>query len=80
MTDTGHGGRSETIAGGLPASDETAREFTPIGQSVRRVGGFERVTGAQRYVADIRLADALHVELVHLDCARARIVSVDTAA
>ncbi|MGH2358467.1 MAG: hypothetical protein ACRDGJ_10745, partial [Candidatus Limnocylindria bacterium] len=50
---------------------------SPIGRGERRVGGFERVTGAQRYVADIRLEGALHVKLVHLDCARARIVSID---
>ena len=51
-----------------------------IGASPRRVGGHDRVTGGQRYVADVRLADALHVKLVTLDCARARIVSIDTTA
>jgi CO/xanthine dehydrogenase Mo-binding subunit len=35
------------------------------------------VTGSQRYTADLRLEHALHVKLVHLDCARARILSVD---
>jgi CO/xanthine dehydrogenase Mo-binding subunit len=49
-----------------------------IGTSPARVGGVERVTGAQRYVADIRLPDTLHVKLVTLDCARARILSIDT--
>ena len=43
-----------------------------IGRSIPRVGGVERVTGAQRYAADIRLENVLHVKLVHLDCARAR--------
>lgn len=51
----------------------------PVGSSPYRVGGVERVTGHQQYVADIRLADALHVKLVTLDCARARLISVDTA-
>ncbi len=51
-----------------------------IGQSARRVGGFERVTGLQRYVADIRLENVLHVKLVRLNCARARLSSIDTAA
>ena len=51
-----------------------------IGASPRRVGGHERVTGDQRYVADIRLPDVLHVKLVTLDCARARIVSIDMSA
>jgi len=49
-----------------------------IGTSVPRVGGVERVTGAQRYVADIRLENTLHVKLVHLNCARARIDHVAT--
>lgn len=51
-----------------------------IGQSARRVGGLQRVTGEQRYVADIQLEGALHVKLVHLDCARARIASIDSTA
>lgn len=51
-----------------------------IGRSAPRVGGLDRASGAQRYVADLRLEDTLHVQLVHLDCARARIVSIDTAA
>jgi CO/xanthine dehydrogenase Mo-binding subunit len=49
-----------------------------IGADVPRVGGFERVSGLQRYVADIRLPDVLQAKLVKLDCARARIVSIDT--
>ena len=51
-----------------------------VGASPHRVGGRERVTGQQQYVADIRLDDVLHVKLVTLDCARARIVSIDTTA
>ncbi len=50
-----------------------------IGVSVRRVGGAERVTGRQQYVGDVRLEALLHVKLVSVDCARARIVSIDTA-
>ncbi|HYM50855.1 MAG TPA: xanthine dehydrogenase family protein molybdopterin-binding subunit [Candidatus Limnocylindrales bacterium] len=53
---------------------------TSIGVAVPRVGGYARVTGRQTYVADIRLDDALEVKLVHLDCARARIRSIDTAS
>ena len=49
-----------------------------IGQTVNRVGGRERVTGAQRYTGDIRLEGMLHVKLVTLDCAHARILSIDT--
>ncbi|MGH2604004.1 MAG: xanthine dehydrogenase family protein molybdopterin-binding subunit, partial [Dehalococcoidia bacterium] len=51
-----------------------------IGRSPRRAGGVDRVTGGQRYTADIRLDDALQVKLVALDCARARIKAVDTSA
>ena len=51
-----------------------------IGHSARRVGGGERVSGSQRYLADLRLEGVLHVKLVHVDCARARIISIDTAA
>ena len=50
-----------------------------VGASVRRGGGTDRVTGRQRYVADIHLEDVLHAKLVTLDCARARIRSVDAS-
>ena len=53
---------------------------TRVGDSPRRIGGAERVTGKQQYVADIRLADALHARLVTVDCARARIISIDKTA
>ena len=39
---------------------------TIIGRSPTRAGGVERVTGAQRYAADIRLDNVLHVKLVSL--------------
>jgi CO/xanthine dehydrogenase Mo-binding subunit len=53
-----------------------------IGTSFPRLGAVERVTGAQAYAADIRLDNALHVKLVSLACAHARIVAVhhDNAA
>ncbi len=50
-----------------------------IGSSARRVGGVERVSGTQRYVADLGFEDALHVRLVQLDVARARILGVQAA-
>jgi CO/xanthine dehydrogenase Mo-binding subunit len=49
-----------------------------IGVSLPRLGAIERVTGAQQYVADIRLDNALHVKLVSVACAHARIVAVRT--
>ncbi len=51
-----------------------------VGASPARVGGLDRVTGRQAYVADIRLEDVLHARLVSLDCARARIIAIDTSA
>jgi len=51
-----------------------------VGTSPARVGGLDRVTGRQGYVADIHLDDELHVKLVSLDCPRARIISIDTSA
>jgi CO/xanthine dehydrogenase Mo-binding subunit len=50
-----------------------------IGDPAPRAGGRGRVTGEQRYVADIHLPDELHVKLVTLPCARGRIVSIDPA-
>ena len=51
-----------------------------IGVSPHRVGGFERVTGAQEYLADIPFENVLHTKLVTVPCGRARIVSIDTRA
>ncbi|HSQ37546.1 MAG TPA: xanthine dehydrogenase family protein molybdopterin-binding subunit [Acidimicrobiia bacterium] len=51
-----------------------------IGASLPRVGGEGRVTGGLEYVADIRLTDVLHAKLVTIDCARARLISVDKTA
>jgi CO/xanthine dehydrogenase Mo-binding subunit len=51
-----------------------------IGGSPARVGGWDRVAGHQAYVADIRLDDVLHVKLVSIDCARARIIAIDVSA
>lgn len=52
-------------------------DASTIGRSARRVGGVARVTGAQRFAADLRLDNVLHVKLVSLPCARARIKSID---
>ncbi len=51
-----------------------------VGHSPQRVGGRTRVTGEQRYVGDIHLADELQVKLVTIPAARARIVAIDAAA
>ena len=51
-----------------------------VGTSPARVGGIGRVTGQQEYVADLDLDDVLHVKLVTVDAARARIGDIDTSA
>ncbi len=53
---------------------------TGIGTSPNRVGGRARVTGENRYVADIHLPDELYASLVTVPCARARIAAIDTSA
>jgi CO/xanthine dehydrogenase Mo-binding subunit len=49
-----------------------------IGESYERAGGRERVTGAQRYAADLSFDRVLHVKLVHLPAARAAIRQIRT--
>ena len=73
-------GRSEAIAGALPHAGRPETEEAPIGRPTRRVGGPDRVSGAQDFVADIGLDGMQHVQLVHVDCARARIVAIDASA
>lgn len=51
-----------------------------IGDAPRRVGGDARVSGRQRYVADLHLPDELHAKLVTVPVARARILGIDAAA
>jgi len=51
-----------------------------VGDSPRRVGGHGRVTGLQRYVADLHLPDELHARLVTVPVARARIIAIDASA
>ena len=53
---------------------------TGIGGAPARVGGRDRVTGRQAYVADLRLDDVLHVKLVTVPVARARIGRIDPSA
>jgi CO/xanthine dehydrogenase Mo-binding subunit len=51
-----------------------------VGTGAPRGGGLERVTGSQPYVADLPIENTLHVKLVTVDAARARIDGVDASA
>ena len=51
-----------------------------VGGSPNRVGGIDRVTGAQRYLADLPVPDALEAKLVTVPVARARIDAIDATA
>jgi CO/xanthine dehydrogenase Mo-binding subunit len=62
----------------MSGSGEAGRAI--VGAKAARVGGLGRVTGQQAYVADVPLDDVLHVKLVTLPVARARIGAIDTQA
>jgi CO/xanthine dehydrogenase Mo-binding subunit len=49
-----------------------------VGVRARRVGGVERVTGRQRFAADMRLEKMLHVKLVSVGCAHAKLLEIST--
>ncbi len=51
-----------------------------IGVSPHRVGGYERVTGEQQYLADMPFDDVLYAKLVTVPCGRARIIGIDKSA
>ena len=51
-----------------------------IGVSPHRVGGYERVTGGQQYLADLHFEGVLHAKLVTIPCGRGRIISIDKRA
>ncbi|MFO7958855.1 MAG: xanthine dehydrogenase family protein molybdopterin-binding subunit [Candidatus Brocadiia bacterium] len=50
-----------------------------VGQSVKKSGGKERVKGKLQFAADLQLPGLLHAKLVTLDCAHARVLSIDAA-
>lgn len=49
-----------------------------IGESVKRVGIEERVSGALKFAADLKFNHILHVKLVRLDVGHARINAIDS--
>jgi CO/xanthine dehydrogenase Mo-binding subunit len=50
-----------------------------VGETPWRGGGRDRVTGRQAYVADLPIEDGLHVKLVTVDAAHARIGRIDAS-
>ena len=50
---------------------------SPIGRSVRRLDGGEKVTGVTRFAGDLQLPHMLHARLVLSPHAHARITSID---
>jgi len=58
----------------------TAREFSVMGRSPKRLDGPEKVTGAAKYAADIRRPGMLYARVVRPPAHGARLVSIDTSA
>jgi CO/xanthine dehydrogenase Mo-binding subunit len=54
-------------------------EFTVVGTSPARMGGFERVVGKGVYGIDLMLKDELHGGILRSQYAHAKIVSIDTS-
>ncbi|WP_333846808.1 xanthine dehydrogenase family protein molybdopterin-binding subunit [Phaeobacter italicus] len=50
-----------------------------VGQDVIRSGGVERVSGTQEFLADLEIDNVLHLKMVKLDVARARIDKIDVS-
>jgi CO/xanthine dehydrogenase Mo-binding subunit len=58
--------------------DAQASSAGYVGTSVHRYGGDDRLTGAQKFVSDLRFTDAAQVSLVTLPVAVATITGIDT--
>lgn len=50
-----------------------------VGKSVRKVDGFEKVTGEAKYVDDISFPNMLHAAILKSPYAHARIISIDAS-
>jgi CO/xanthine dehydrogenase Mo-binding subunit len=55
------------------------REFKYVGHNVKRVDGFEKVTGAAKYVGDIAVPGMLYGKILRSNYPHARIRSIDTS-
>jgi CO/xanthine dehydrogenase Mo-binding subunit len=58
---------------------EPRREFDVVGTRVQRLDGFEKVTGAGKFVADITLPGLLVGKILRSPVPHARIVRIDTS-
>lgn len=54
--------------------------FATVGKAVRRIDGYEKVTGQVRYAGDLSLPGMLHARLVVSPYAHARIIRIDPTA
>ena len=51
-----------------------------VGKSLPRIDGIDKVTGAAKYAADIKLKNMLHAKLLRSPHAHARVKGIDTSA
>jgi len=58
---------------------EEKRDFEVVGKNVRRVDGWEHVTGAAKFYGDIKLPGMLYGRILRSPHAHARIRSIDTS-
>ena len=74
--------RQARIARGLDKAPplHTPSEFTVMGRSAKRLDGVEKVTGAAKYAADIRLPGMLYARILRPPQHDATLKRVDTAA
>src|SRR5205823_2154985 len=72
----GASGARTTADGG----DGMAATYTVVGQSVRRAEGEDKVTGRQRYTADVLLPGTLWGKALRSTLPHARIVRIDASA
>ena len=72
-------GQSITRTLGEKAVQRAASEMSVMGRSPRRLDAVDKVTGAGRYAADIRLPGLLHARILRPPAHGATLVRVDTA-
>ena len=74
--------RARQAADALPPNQLDAlvqREFAVIGQRLRKVDGYGKVTGATVYTDDMTLPGMLHGKILRSPHPHARIIAIDTS-